>query len=48
MTTLNCPEEVIFSDMLLKIHPWAKMTKFAKTGAEANAIARFIEQITNT
>ena len=39
MTTLNCPEEVIFSDMLLKIHPWAKMTKFAKTGAEANAIA---------
>ncbi len=39
MTTLNCPEEVIFSDMLLKIHPWAQMAKFAKTGAEANAIA---------
>ena len=39
MTTLNCHEEVIFADMLLKIHPWAKMAKFAKTGAEANAIA---------
>ncbi len=39
MTTLNCPEEVIFSDMLLKIHSWAQMAKFAKTGAEANAIA---------
>ena len=39
MTTLNCPEEVIFSNKLLNLHPWAKMAKFAKTGAEANAIA---------
>lgn len=39
MSTLNCPEEVLFSEMLLKIHPWAKMAKFAKTGAEANSIA---------
>jgi len=39
MSTLNCPEEVIFATKLLKLHPWAKMAKFAKTGAEANAIA---------
>ena len=39
MSTLNCPEEVIFSEKILKLHPWAEMSKFAKTGAEANAIA---------
>ena len=39
MTTLNCPEEPVFAEMLLKPHKWAKMVKFAKTGAEANAIA---------
>ena len=39
MSTLNCPEEVMFAEKLLKLHPWAKMAKFAKTGAEANAIA---------
>ena len=31
--------------MLLKIHPWAKMTKFAKTGAEANAIAVGVQSL---
>ena len=39
MTTLNCPEEPEFASEILKPHPWAKMAKFAKTGAEANAIA---------
>ena len=39
MTTLNCPEEVTFAEKLLELHPWANMAKFAKTGAEANAIA---------
>jgi glutamate-1-semialdehyde 2,1-aminomutase len=39
MSTLNSYEEVIFAENILKIHPWAKMAKFAKTGAEANAIA---------
>ena len=39
MSTLNCPEEVMFAEKLLKLHPWAKMAKFAKTGSEANAIA---------
>ena len=39
MTTLNCTEEVEFADLILKIHPWAQMAKFARTGAEADAIA---------
>ena len=39
MTTLNSFEEVLFANEILKTHPWAKMVKFAKTGAEANAIA---------
>ena len=39
MTTLNCPEEPKFAREILKPHSWAKMDKFAKTGAEANAIA---------
>ena len=39
MTTLNCPEEPKFAYEILKPHPWAKKVKFAKTGAEANAIA---------
>ena len=39
MTTLNCPEEPKFAREILKPHSWAKMAKFAKTGAEANAIA---------
>jgi glutamate-1-semialdehyde 2,1-aminomutase len=39
MTTLNCPEEVEFADLILKVHPWAQMAKFSRTGAEADAIA---------
>ena len=39
MTTLNSPEELELAKMLVKIHPWAQMVKFARTGAEASAIA---------
>jgi glutamate-1-semialdehyde aminotransferase len=39
MTTLNCPEEVILSKKLIKMHPWSGMAKFARSGGEANAIA---------
>ena len=39
MTTLNCVEEVILAEKLIKIHPWASQVKFARTGAEANSIA---------
>ena len=39
MSTLNCPEEVYLAEKLIKIHPWAHMVRFARTGGEANAIA---------
>ncbi len=39
MTSLNCPEEVLLAEKILKLHPWAGMTKFARSGGEANALA---------
>ena len=39
MSTLNTSEEVKLAQNLLKLHPWAGMTKFARSGGEANAIA---------
>jgi glutamate-1-semialdehyde aminotransferase len=39
MTTLNCPEEVESAELLLKLHSWADMVRYAKTGGEAMAIA---------
>ena len=39
MSTLNSYEEVRLSKAILKIHKWAKMVKFARSGGEANSIA---------
>ena len=39
MSTLNCPEEVKLAEVLIDLHPWFDMVKFAKTGGEANAVA---------
>ncbi len=39
MSTLNSPEEVGLADLLLELHPWAKMVRYARTGGEAMAIA---------
>jgi len=39
MSTLNSPEEVEITELLLKIHPWAGMVRFARTGGESMAIA---------
>jgi glutamate-1-semialdehyde 2,1-aminomutase len=39
MATLNCPEEVQLADVLCKIHPWAEMIRYARTGGEAMSIA---------
>ncbi|MGB2728972.1 MAG: aminotransferase class III-fold pyridoxal phosphate-dependent enzyme [Halobacteriota archaeon] len=39
MTTLNCPEEVELAELLLNLHKWADMVRYAKTGGEAMAIA---------
>ena len=39
LSSLNCVEEVQLAEQLIKIHPWAKMVKFARSGGEANSIA---------
>ena len=39
VSTLNSYEELNLAEKLVKLHPWAKMVKFARTGGEANAIA---------
>ena len=39
MCTLNAPEEVELGELLIELHPWAKMVRYSKSGAEAMAIA---------
>ncbi|MFH1776591.1 MAG: aminotransferase class III-fold pyridoxal phosphate-dependent enzyme [Candidatus Omnitrophota bacterium] len=39
MSTLNVPEEFELAELLIKIHPWAKMVRYARTGGEAMAMA---------
>lgn len=39
MSTLNCPEEVKLAELLIELHPWAEMVRFARTGGEAMAVA---------
>lgn len=39
MCTLNAPEEVELAELMLGLHPWADMVRYAKTGGEALAIA---------
>ncbi len=39
MSTLNSPEGVELTELLLKLHPWAGMVRFARTGGESMAIA---------
>jgi glutamate-1-semialdehyde 2,1-aminomutase len=39
MNTLNAPEEVELAEVLLKIHPWADMVRYTRTGGEAMTVA---------
>lgn len=39
MTSLNSPDEVDLAELLLAIHPWAAMVRYARGGGEALAIA---------
>lgn len=39
MSTLNCPEEVELAELMLELHPWAEMTRYARCGGEAMAVA---------
>src|SRR3989344_5517635 len=42
MCTLNAPEEVELAELLCKIHPWAHMVRYARSGGESMAIAERI------
>jgi glutamate-1-semialdehyde 2,1-aminomutase len=39
MSSLNCKEEILFAEEILKANKWAGMVKFARGGGEANSIA---------
>jgi len=39
MCTLNSPEEVELAELLIELHPWAEMARFARGGGEAMAVA---------
>lgn len=39
MSTLNCPEEVELAELLIELHPWADMVRYARSGGEVMAIA---------
>jgi glutamate-1-semialdehyde aminotransferase len=39
MTTLNPPEEVALAEQLLRLHPWAEMARFTRSGGEAVMVA---------
>ncbi|NQU61766.1 MAG: aminotransferase class III-fold pyridoxal phosphate-dependent enzyme [Rhodospirillales bacterium] len=39
MSTLNCPEEVELAELLIDLHPWADMVRYARTGGEILSIA---------
>lgn len=38
-SSLNCPEEVELAELLIALHPWAQMVRYARSGGEAMAIA---------
>jgi len=38
-SSLNCPEEVELAEELCRMHPWAEMARFARSGGESVAIA---------
>jgi glutamate-1-semialdehyde aminotransferase len=39
MSSLSCPEELFLAEKMNEINPWADMSRFARSGGEANAIA---------
>ena len=39
MTSLNSPKEVELAKILIELHPWAQMVRYARTGGEAMSIA---------
>ena len=38
-SSLNCPEEVELANILIELHPWFQMVRYARSGGEAMSIA---------
>ena len=38
-STLNAPEELALAELLIELHPWAQMVRYARAGGEALSIA---------
>jgi len=45
MSSLNSKEDILLSERLIEIHPWAKLVRLARTGAEANNIALRVAKV---
>jgi len=39
MCTLNAPEEVELANLMIKLHPWAQMVRYARGGGDAMSVA---------
>jgi glutamate-1-semialdehyde aminotransferase len=39
VSTLNAPEEVELAELMCKLHPWAEMVRYTRSGGEAMAVA---------
>lgn len=39
MSSLNCKEEVLLAEELLRLHPWSDKARFTRSGGEAGALA---------
>ena len=39
MSTLNAPAEVELAELLIELHPWAEMVRYARTGGEIMSVA---------
>lgn len=39
MSTLNTPDEVELAELLIELHPWAEMARYARSGGEIMSVA---------
>jgi len=45
MSSLNSKEDILLSERLIEMHPWAQLVRLARTGAEANNIALRVAKV---
>ena len=38
-SSLNCPEEVYLTEIMLELHPWFDMARYTRSGGEAMSVA---------